>query len=151
MDKKHIPFITLREDYNEYEVENGQVLKLKLSLVDITASNNKGDDKASFLGIKSVAHVITDVKIDTSALEYSSAEQVSEKDNVKELRFRTIKQVISVYETTKHLVMIAPSVEKIFETNKKDKTNSPILRYTYATGIDAYEKESLYKKPDNAS
>src|SRR5215218_2552469 len=131
MNKEHVEFTTVKEDYNEYEVENGQILKFKISLADITVEVKEDGNKGSQLGLKEVSHVITDVEIDTSNMELSSAEQVTEEDQKEELKFHSNKRVVNIYETQKHIIIMAPSVLKIFSTDKKDKTDSPILRFTY--------------------
>jgi hypothetical protein len=145
--KDHIQFITIREDFNEYEVENGQTLRFKPSIVDLSIESKVGSNKGSQLGIKDISHVITNDEIDTSSMELSSAEAVTEKDQVRELKFVPNKQIINIYETQKHLILVAPFISKIFLTNKKDKTNSPILRYTYEMNINVIDKEPLHKRP----
>ena len=145
--KDHIQFITIREDFNEYEVENGQTLRFKPPIVDLSIESKVGSNKGSQLGIKDISHVITNDEIDTSSMELSSAEAVTEKDQVRELKFVPNKQIINIYETQKHLILVAPFISKIFLTNKKDKTNSPILRYTYEMNINVIDKEPLHKRP----
>src|SRR5215213_1800269 len=107
--------------------------------------------KGSLLGNKEVSHIITDVEIDTSNMEYASYEQVTKEDEIKELKFKSHKRSINIYETQSYLIIIAPSVLKIFLTNKKDNTNSPILRYTYGMAVDTIDKHSLYKQTTDSS
>ncbi|MGB8033556.1 MAG: hypothetical protein WCF03_07020 [Nitrososphaeraceae archaeon] len=145
MDKEHIPFIPLREDFNEYRVENGQLLKVKTILTDVSVQTIGEDKKTSSIGIKDFSVIITDVDIDTSKLEYSTPEQITDQDIVGELRFTTVESV-NIYEIQKFLILIATRVNKIFMTNKKDISNSLILRYTSHVGINSVDKEMLYKQ-----
>lgn len=146
MNREHVQFTTIKEDFNEYEVQNGQLLKFKISLADIVVEVKEDGSKGSQLGLKEVSHVITDVEIDTSNMKLSSAELVTEDDQKEELKFHSIKQVVNIYETQRHIIIMAPSVLKIFSTDKKDNTNTPILRYTYGVAMNMIDKDSLFNQ-----
>jgi hypothetical protein len=147
---EHTKFTTLREDFNEYHVENGQILKMKIILVDITVQTGENGQKRSNLALKYFSHIITDIHIDTTNLEYASEEQVTEKDEIKELWFQSIKEVVNIYETQKNLILISPILRRVMLTNKKDKEGAPILRIGYEAAINAIDKSSLYQ-PSAAS
>lgn len=138
--KEHIDFSTIREELNQYHVETGQTLKFKMILTDIFVESDNRDSKAFNLGVQEFSVVISDNEIDTSTFEYSSKEQITEKDQIKELGFKPMKEVINIYETQKNFIMISSSISKIYLTNKKDKTNNPILRYENISKIDTIEK-----------
>lgn len=142
MDIEHINFNTVREDFNEYKVENGQVLKIKRILVDVIADIGNGKPKTS-MGLKDFSHVFTTTKIDTLDFEYSTPEHVTEKDQIRELQFITLKENVNIYETKKELILINLHLQKIFLTNKKDITNSPILRYESLSTISVLDKKTL--------
>jgi DNA polymerase III alpha subunit (gram-positive type) len=144
MNKEHIPFIPLKEDFNEYRVENGQLLKVKTVLTDVAVETLEPGKKTSRLGVKDFSIIITDVDIDVSKMEYATPEQISDVDVVGELRFTTVKESVNIYEIQKLLILIATRVDKIFMTNKKDLTNNPIIRYTSHTGLSSVDKEMLY-------
>lgn len=145
-DQEHVEFTTIKEDFNEYEVQNGQVLKFKVSLADILVKAKDDGSKESVLGLKDVSHVITDVKIDTSKMELGTSEGVTEEDQREELQFRLRKQVVCIYETKSHIIAIAPTILKIYSTNKKDNANNPILRFTYGVAMNTIDKGSLYNQ-----
>jgi hypothetical protein len=144
MNKEHIPFIPLKEDFNEYRVENGQLLKVKTVLTDVAVETLEPGKKTSRLGVKDFSIIITDVDIDVSKMEYATPEQISDVDVVGELRFTTVKESVNIYEIQKLLILIATRVDKIFMTNKIDLTNNPIIRYTSHTGLSSVDKEMLY-------
>ena len=139
MIKEHIDFKTIREEFSEYEIENGQILKLKHILVDIVNEPIEGKLRGK-LGTKDISYVYTPEGIDTTGMEISTPEQVTEKDQVRELSFKPTKEVINIYETEKSLILIITGISKIFLTNKKDKENAPIIRYTGQHGIEVIEK-----------
>ncbi len=43
MNKEHIPFTTIREDFCEYRADNGQVLKMKVILTDIAVESTESE------------------------------------------------------------------------------------------------------------
>lgn len=146
MTREHIKFSTIREDFNEYEIENGQILKVKIMLVDVLVETREDRKKDSTLGFRDFSNVITEGEIDTSNLEFASTEQITEKNQVKELKFKAIKEVVNIYETSKFLILVSPNITNVFLTNKKDQSNSPILRYTYGLGINTIDKSSTYQQ-----
>jgi hypothetical protein len=142
MGKEHIKYTTIREDFNEYEIENGQILKFKLMLSDVVSETKDGKN-TSMMGLKDVSVVITDISIDTSNLELAQTE-VTENDEREELRFKTIVQVVNIYETRNTIILIAPIVAKVLSTNKKDRDGNPILRFTYNQQIMSVNKTDLF-------
>lgn len=138
MNKIHIDFTTIREDFNEYEAENGQILRVKLVLVDIVTDST---DKSKFeLNIKDISHVITRNEFDTSTMEFAKPDQVTKKDVVKELKFFPTKSVTNIYETKQSIIIIVLKVNSVNLTNKKDETNNPILRFTSEAKINIIVK-----------
>jgi hypothetical protein len=144
MNVEHINFNTIREEFNLYEIENGQVLRAKQIVTDIVVETAEDNKKMTRLAIKDVSFVIADVnKIDTSNFETSTPDKVTEKDQLNELRFRPIKEVINIYETDSTLLILSSKVQKVFLTNKKDNTGVPIIRYEASAGINVLSKDTL--------
>jgi hypothetical protein len=135
---------SVKQDLNYYRAENGQILKMKMMLTDIKVD----DTKSSLIGLKYFSVTITENDIDTSRLEYSTPEQITDKDIVSELGFSTLKETVNIYETQKALLFVTPRVLKVFLTNKKDVANSPLLRFTHRTSLNIRDKESLYEQKD---
>jgi len=144
MKPKHVGFNTIREDFNEYECENGQILKAKQILADIVHSEDEAGKPKSNIGFKDVSVVITPTPIDTSDLEFMPREQITDKHVVKELKFKVIREIINIYESQNSIIMIAAHMSKIGLTNKKDETNNPLLRYSTKTGMSIISKKPLY-------
>lgn len=138
-DIEHISFSTIREDFSEFKAENGQILRMKPVVMDIIREQKNGKQMSS-LTFQEYSHVITELKIDTSGYTFAEASSVTDADKVKELNFVIIKRVINIYETEQSIILVSPDVEKIFLTNKKDKTNSPYLRYVSKTNVNVVQK-----------
>lgn len=142
----HIPFTTIREDFNVYEAENGQILYAKSMVTDIFEGEDK-KGKFGNLGFQSASHVITPQKIDTSKFEFLPSEQVLDEHITQDLKFKPVKEIINIYETEKLILLVDAKVEKISITNKKDKDENPILRYRSGIGVSVIPKNPEEKKP----
>ena len=132
MTEKQIDFTTIREDMSVYEVENGQILKAKQIIVNIVDGEDK-KGKFGDLGFQAVTHVFSPSDMDTKGLELADVSQVTDKDEVDDLKFTVKKQVINIYETDDVIILVNPKVEKVTSTTKKDKSGM-ILRFR--TGIE---------------
>lgn len=143
MNKEHIFFTTIREDFNEYDVENGQTLRMKIILSDLFVVVNKDGTKSTQAGFKEVSLVFANKEIDTSNLQLSSPEKVTEQDEIKTLGFQTIKEVVNIYETQHLLMLLYPRVTNISLTDKKSAEGEPILRYHTSVTFNNINKGSL--------
>jgi hypothetical protein len=145
MNTKHIDFSTIREDFSIYEIENGLVLRTKQIVTDIVVETTEDNKKMTRLGTRDVSFVVvTDVnKIDTTNFEVSSPDNVTEKDQISELKFTRLKEVVNIYETDNALLFLTSKVQKIFLTNKKDNVGVPILRNEILTGFNLLSKDTL--------
>jgi len=139
MDREHLAFSVIREEFSEYKVENGQILRAKPIVMDVYTEDKDGK-KLGGLELKEISFVITEVEIDTSSYEFAETSAVTEEHQTKELKFTTVKRSVNVYETDKTIILVAPEITKIFLTNKKDKTSSPILRYVSDTNVNVVDK-----------
>jgi hypothetical protein len=150
MTQKHLDFATVKEEFNVYKVENGQILRAKQIVTDIIETT-EGNKRIANLALRDVSVVITDVKINTDNFEISSPDKVTEKDQITELKFKPIREVINIYETPDALLFLANKVQRVFLTNKKDQTGAPILRYETLTGFNFLNKDTLFIHPPTLS
>lgn len=138
MEDTHIEFTTIREDFNDYKTENGLILRVKIILMDILQDTV---DKLKFsMDLKDVSNVITPSDFDTSSMEVAEIEKVADNDAIKELKFYPIKTTTNIYEIKNAIIVIFLKVISIKLTNKKDKKNSPILRFTSEANINVINK-----------
>lgn len=140
--REHIEYKVISEDFNEYKIENGQILRFKRILIDLVSETENGKPQTK-LGLKDFSNIFNTVDIDTTGFDDSLPEQVTEKDQIRELKFEISKENVSIYETAKSLILVSSSVNKVYLTNKKDKTNSPILRYESPSTIVILDKKTL--------
>jgi hypothetical protein len=80
-------------------------------------------------------------------MELGHPEHVTEKDEIRNLEFTPVKEVINIYETKKNLILLTSRVERVGLTNKKDKDGLPILRFGVLTGVNLVDKSSLNISP----
>lgn len=109
---EHIEYKVISEDFNEYKIENGQVLKFKRMLVDLISETENGKPHTR-LGLKDFSHLFNTAGIDTTGFDPSTPEQVTEKDQIQELKFEISKETVSIYETAKSLILVSSSVSKV--------------------------------------
>jgi hypothetical protein len=140
---EHIKFTTIREGLSEFEVENGQLLKVMVVATDIFVEEKDGQ-KVPVLGLKELSAVITDVEIDTSGLEYADNEKVTENDELRELQFKPITQIVNIYESQNFIFLVPTIIRKVMITNKKDNQGNPILRFQYLPSVSTVDKSTLY-------
>lgn len=138
MENTHIEFTTIREDFNEYKTENGLVLRVKVIVMDILQDPV---NKLKFsMDLKDIPNVISPSNFDTSSMEFAELENVTDNDTIKELEFYPIKTTTNIYEIKNAIIIIFLKVKTIKLTNKKDKKNSPILRFNSEANINVINK-----------
>lgn len=138
VENTHIEFTTIREDFNEYKTENGLILRVKVILMDILQDPV---DKSKFsMDLKDIPNVITPIDFDTSSMEIAELEKVTDNDAIKELKFYPIKKPTNIYEIKNAIIIISLKVTSIKLTDKKDKKNSPILRFNSEVSINVINK-----------
>ena len=73
-------------------------------------------------------------------MELVEPEKVSENDVIEETKFYPIRSATNIYETKNSIIIIISKVTSIRLTNKKDKKNIPILRYSSEVKINVINK-----------
>jgi len=152
MKKEFVDYDVVREDYSMYELENGQIFKIKQVLTEIFNIPNEKNEMQAKINAKTISFLVTPEPIDTSDCELAEPKDVQESDETKELKFKIIKEPTSVYETKKSIIILINHVYKTFATTKKDKDNNPIIRFRAVHELGILEKpkfddEQLSKNP----
>ena len=137
----NVPFDVMREDYSVYEIENGQILKVKQSITEIINTNDPDPAKQSKISSKTISVCTTIKKIDTSDLEESTPDKTVISDQTHELKFKMIKEPVNVFETKISILLLNTHIYKIFATTKKDHNGDPIIRFS------AVHDLAITKKP----
>ena len=142
---RYVDLKTIREELNVYELENGQILKTKQIIVDISFDSDKRGEFGN-IGFKHVSHVRPGNKIDISKFEPEPNRAVTDDDIVTMAKFKIIYESVNVYETKDLIILADDRVERIGITKFIDKDNIPILRYRTDLGISAIPKRTENQK-----
>lgn len=127
--EEHISFTTVKEDFNEYEIEDRLHLRLKPVVSDMI---RKGKESSFVLIFDLVSRTMMSIG------KNSSREIIY--DETKELQFRLLKEAINIYETDKLIILVAFRLEKAFPTNDRTNEGAPILRTEGSTLVNIIEK-----------
>src|SRR2546428_7935932 len=88
MREEIIEFTTIREDFSEYEAENGQILRAKQVVTEIINRIDDVGKKKARLKFSIISNVVTPNPIDTSTLQLETdPNKVTEQYVTKELSF----------------------------------------------------------------
>lgn len=127
--EEHVRFTTLKEDFDEYTIENSLHLRLKPVVSDLI---RKGDENKFALIFELVSRTTIPVKRDFSNVTRYHIE--------KELQFKPLKEVVNIYETDKIIILVFYQLEKVFMTNEKNNDGSPRLRMEGSTLVNIVQK-----------
>lgn len=127
--EKHVNFITIREDFSEFEAENGQILKIKKVITDLIEQPVENSLFQAKVQMQDVIHVITTKKIDTDGMVTADLTSLTDKDIIENLSFKPKKIVLNIYETETFILLVGIQVTSIGATNKLDVTGNPYLRF----------------------
>lgn len=140
---------TIREEFDEYILEDGNTLRIK----DILASFGLGgeiktdeSDKIktkTFVQFKQTIVVIPTADVDTSHLEPLGHNKISDKDRVKEMKFTPKRISFNLYETDEFLIVVRNRLNHVWTTPYKDSNNVPIYSLNSDTSMDAKPKKDI--------
>jgi hypothetical protein len=140
---EYIDYTILRQDFSEYQAEEGLVLRMMTLVTDMRLETDENNNKNAYIGTKDITKVLLTKPFDTSQMELGHPEHVTEEDEIRNLEFTPVKEVINIYETKKDLIILTTRVERVGLTNKKDKDGLPILRFGVLTGVNLLDKANL--------
>lgn len=143
MREERIEYNTIRDDFSVYEVENGQILKAKFSLVDILSDIDSNEKRGS-VRVQPYSYVITPNDIEKYGIKYEQG-IATEEDQIRELKFTPLSEIINIYETKKFFILVGIKVKKVFLTDKinSDDDDAPILRYQSLNEFSIIEKSFI--------
>src|SRR5712664_1938763 len=129
-------FITLREEWNTYKLENGTILKSKTALAGIEIDK---DSKMGSIQLSPVSPVIVPVGEDRGTP--STDLTLKQEDIVGTVAFEKISEVIDAYDVPekKFLLLIRSHVMRIVKTAKFDVNGNRIYRLDIALAITNVE------------
>ena len=123
-DFEHLDFDTIKEEWNEYEIENGDKLKVKFVLVKIFRQKfqegfNYGFNFNNVIGVFSP-------KIRTPGGQYNPNEVIKSITD-SDMKYKTIKEVWNKYQIKKDKSIIESKIviTEISKTDKIDEYGDP--------------------------
>ena len=146
VNEQYVQFDVVKEDYTICEIENGQILKTKQAITDVILLTLDDRNTRLNFGAKQISAVETPIKIDTHDIEVATVESVTEKDEIRGLKFKIIKRPTCIYESETFLILCVTDVIKVSLTNKKDKSGNPILRFVSEQKIAVVDKPKFETK-----
>lgn len=129
----HIDFTIIREDFNEYGLENGIHLKVKPIVTDIVTKGKNG-------GFAVVFDIFSKV---ISSLDEISTQ--SRYDETKNIQFRPLKEVVNIYETRTAIILVVYQLDKLFPTAEQNKDSIPKFRIEGNTLVNVIKTPSIDK------
>ena len=136
--EERVQFNVVRQAPSSYRVENGQILKHMTVILDICDIDGSDTPKVQAL-LNDVTHVVSPPGTTSGDIEVTEGTP-TEEDQVREMKFEIEEEVINIYETKDHLILVASPVQKIFLTNKVDGENNPMLRCLARVALNTIPK-----------
>lgn len=140
---------TIREEFNEYELEDGSLLRAKQVIVSFSLTDDESpvDDK----GKKSVK-ILSNFQLVSGVVpsgEFILQEQkviegtIPDEDIIKEVKFEEKKSFLNIYETNEFFVFVRTNVTNVHLTKQKDRLGQPRYRVLAEVVIEPYQKSQL--------
>jgi hypothetical protein len=131
MGEGHIDFIIIREEFNEYELEDGLRLKVKPIVTDIVS---KGSNAGFALVFDLYSKVIS-----------SLDDALPQKDRYDGTnpQFKTLKEVVNIYEIKTAIILVVYHLKELFATAERDAEGHPIFRIDGDALVNVVERPSI--------
>ena len=144
---------TIREEFDEYVLEDGNTLRIKDVIVAFGFSSENPTDLDSdklkaFIRFNQIVGVIPTGNIDTSGLE-PQTNKISEKDRRKKISFKPKNTSLNLYETDEFLIILRSRLNNVWTTPYKDKDEIPIYSINTSIAVDSPAKKSFAVFKDN--
>lgn len=138
---------TIKEDFDEYDLEDGNILRVKQVLITFGFTEDvKKDEKGDKL-VKTLANfqlvtgVIPTKEVDTSNLKLNPSGVIDPSERVKKVNFKPKKTHLNIYETDETIIFIRNNLLSVWATPYKDKIGYP----TYH--VEALAQLTVQPKP----
>lgn len=146
---------TIREEFNEYELEDGTLLRAKQVIVSfaLTDDESQVDDKGGkFVKILSNFHLVSGV-VPTGEFipqeEEFKETTVTEEDIIKEMKFENKKSFLNIYETDEFLLFVRTIVTNVYLAKQKDRFGQPRYRVSSQLVLEPRQK-SIIAPPEKS-
>jgi len=138
---------TVREEFDEYILEDGNTLRVKDILVSFGLGGKieEKDGKMvtkTFVQYKLTVGVVPTADVDVSNLKIQDR-PITESDRLKVLKFTPKKISLNLYETDEFLIIIRNRLNNVWMTPFKDKNDIPVYSLNTDSTLDAQDKKNL--------
>ena len=123
---------TIKEEFDEYELENGLTLRLKQVLVtfgmtdDIQTDEKGGKFVKTVANFQLVAGVIPTKEVDTSDLKPIGDKGIPPSERGEKLGFTPKMTYTNIYETDEAVLFVNTELANVYSTPYKDKIGNPM-------------------------
>jgi hypothetical protein len=116
-----IDFKTIRDEWNRYRLENGSILKLKISLQSLAPNDsNAGGGKATVAMLMAIEPAAEDVG-------EPSQREPNESDTKTPVKFTPISEITNIYETeNRDIFLLIPTLKTVLRTELFSSARSRI-------------------------
>lgn len=138
---------TIREEFNDYDLEDGNIIRSKQVLISFGFTGERRMDETGKniakmkISMKHVAGVVSLIELDTSVLELYSGQPLDKSAYVKKIQFKPKQTFLNIYETDEFLITIENQVSEIWQTKYKDEGNTPLYHVVAEAKLDAKLKK----------
>jgi len=146
---------TIREEFDEYILDDGNLLRCKEVLVAFglgePEKNPEGKMMAkTFVKYQQAIGIVPTADVDVSNLELANR-NMTIKDRQNELKFTLKKTSLNYYETDEFIIVVRSKLNHIWTTPFKDNNNIPIYSIETDTSMDTIEKQGIALIKDPSS
>jgi hypothetical protein len=124
----HLDFQVIWEDWNSFELEDNLILKLKVAvhrIVEQEGATHTGNNQRYRIDFDLLQKVQGDIDLH----EPSENMQVSPRDIVKDVQFKSLEERVQIYYISKYkeVFLVKPFIKKVSSTSKYDIYGYPIF------------------------
>ncbi len=138
---------TIREEFDEYILEDGNTLRLKDILISFGLGDKTKEEDGkmkvkTFVQYKLIIGVVPTADVDVSNLKLLDR-PITDSDREKELKFTPKQVTLNLYETNEFLIFLRNKLNKVWTTSYKDKNDIPIYSVNADSTMDAQDKKNI--------
>jgi len=135
MTKKRLDFKVIREDWSEYKVEDGSLVKVKNSISEIIETGRKKGNKKELLFGTNYVFFKEETPDDVGTP--SENQTITDEDIDRELKFEIINEPINIYDVPdKFIILQKNTLEKLVRTKKFNLEGKRIYNYTVECAVN---------------
>jgi len=146
---------TIREEFNEYLLEDGNTLRAKQVLtIFVSTGEIKKDEQGkdlmkTLINFKLITTIIPTGDVDTTNLMEIGNTGITKENVVNKVKFEEKKSYLNLYETDEVLITIRGAVIAVWSTKYKDKNDIPVYYVEGKGAVDFQQKKVIAPIKEN--